>query len=676
MGTFAGWIAREKSRAKRSTVMIEEALLTGSFLPYAWYRLRFFALTQGWILALHLCEFLFLYRIFADRGMATVLVVQNVASVAGSFWWGALEVLRNRVRELAEENQKQQISALVGQWVSRAVAVAAALIGLGLGVAIARCVRAQDTFSVFDLFVFVVCFRLGCDLVTKTLHSSVFALRRIYRPLYANLSTELVGLGIILLVWPVLGPWSYSLSILGVCIFSTAISARFTLRAYRRTRLPEFRLSARGIWPRPSRAEAREFLEAGLAYAISRMGAIITLVFSRLPVLFVGFHVISPLVGVATSWAQIFYFDLKRMEQTVYAHFQPELRAFMRRLSWLMGILPWVVAAVVQACFQTRWTLLGSLAALAFFASRSFLSALQIQFFSARRYRVLIGSAAVIFAACAALAMAHVSSQAVVQGVLAAGFVLSSLVLRSFKLRNASRELLSSELPILEWVKQASAAGAPARIGMIEVERGDMNTGYTQIADQMISLLQGRGGVSLLNRAKLVWFERPRDGDWLPIEQVVEAYSGLLKELQWTRAQGDGSRAFLEAESLGFFAPLTAASAAAAPDAQALAKRFREEFPGGIVIDLANRAETKRISDLLSVDEIRAIFRTAVDFARGSAAGGKSREYDVSAYSPSGDIHLIFLQPLRLDPKARNAWKESLRALNWRASIAQATPGK
>ena len=99
MDALTRWFEAQATRERRA-VLLEDALLGNRFAPYFAYRLRFFLLRYGVASGVQLLKVLLLHRLLGQPGFISLVAVVALASLVSAAWWGALEVLRARVRWL------------------------------------------------------------------------------------------------------------------------------------------------------------------------------------------------------------------------------------------------------------------------------------------------------------------------------------------------------------------------------------------------------------------------------------------------------------------------------------------------------------------------------------------------------------------------------------------------
>jgi hypothetical protein len=99
------------------------ALLAGRFAVYARYRLGGFAATRALGILVHLAELISSGPCSPPVCSRAPVVVVNLCVLLGSFWWGALETLRARLRDAGRARDRGRGS--YGAWLAAALLLAA-----------------------------------------------------------------------------------------------------------------------------------------------------------------------------------------------------------------------------------------------------------------------------------------------------------------------------------------------------------------------------------------------------------------------------------------------------------------------------------------------------------------------------------------------------------------------
>ena len=226
---------------------------------------------------LHGVRLTVLQYIFSHQAFLTTLLLNAIAGLVTSFWWGALEVLRARVRHLSRDAQRHRIPEEIGQWLTVAAVLAVISLLLPAGWIIWEHAYRHRPFDVLQLYIFAIGFRLSADFLTLMFHSGVYAVRRVYRPMPAMVAVELSSMLAVLALWPWLGRWSFPIAVLLGTAVSAGLVVHYTARLYRLLGWLPLRLA------KPQRAQfARwstiaEFLAAGLSYALMKLDAFLML---------------------------------------------------------------------------------------------------------------------------------------------------------------------------------------------------------------------------------------------------------------------------------------------------------------------------------------------------------------------------------------------------------------
>lgn len=500
---LARWMARRAAREARRPPL-EGALLAGRFATYARYRLSGFAATRVVGIAVHLVEILLLYGVLPHGVLVRTVVAINACALGGGFWWGALEVLRARLR--AQPAGPARV-AEIGAWLGRACLAAAAIVaGAGLWLAIAGA-------GVAEVYVAIVLARLAGDLVVRTLYSGVAAVLRVYRPLLSLVAADLAGLGAGALLVRAVGPWGLPVTLLVGWAISRGLAVHYTLRVYRGLRLGPVALRWSG-----APGSLRAVLAAGFAAAAGRASSLLVLFFAAWgdPSSTLLVHMLAPALATAHGWPQVFYLDLTRLAQAPAAALR---RRFDRRLVWLAL---WVAPVIWALALGTSgWAGLlprpaAALALLPVVVAQSLLATLQLTHFVRGRFALTLGSAAVVMAG---LAIAPSWEPVVTWLAMSAGVAFLVLFARRPPARAAG--LCAS---FAEWRAQLPAS-ARARTAILEDARRDH---VLRLAAFVVDALGPTGAVVTRGR-RVHWFERgPRT---LAAAELVRAGGGLLGRL-------------------------------------------------------------------------------------------------------------------------------------------------
>jgi hypothetical protein len=689
MNDIDAWIQNQADRQKR-IVFLEDALLSNRFAAYAWYRLRFFVLRLGTESTIHLVRFLLLSHFFSTREFVAILLLYAGAGLANSFWWGSLESMRGRVRDLRRSGRPHLIPQEIGRWLSLAVQLSLALMGAAAVVWIGWYVldpgAAAGAVGVYSIAVVA---RLSLDLIARCYHSGIYSIRRVYRPAAAIVGVELVAFAGLVLTWPLIGAWSFSVGAGLSAAIVTGVVFHYTRRAYSFFGFAPSRHLSFGRVGFPSRHSLKETLVSGASYSVMHLDSLLILaLFGMGPVdvdetaVLVLFFVISPVVRAGFDWAQLFYFDLKRLDIRLFRNLRERFERLVLRLAWFMAFLFWALASVLGTLAYGSSLGLFYLLMLPFFVSRSLLAATQIKEFSRRGYLRLLGTGALFIPGFLVMGFL-LDGQGVKLGFLSA-LTLVVLVLLSVQGRSGhDDDDVSESLWPTVWIDRVSTLARPVRVGVLRMSgppadisrdrlsewQEDNRWRNTTLADRIARRLGRYGGVTAIRFGHILWYERASERARISEDWLVSHTGGLVTEIRDTGVQASGPAALMTARGNGLLGNEIKAGWTndGAPDERSVERAFRSIFPRGLVYD-PMRPMPHEFNRLTS-EEKRSILSDAVACVRDSGPARKRASLDVTAFCVGGELRLIFLVERRISRKLRHKWRTMVRGLSLAASL-------
>jgi len=686
------WLRRQAGREER-IVVLEEALLGDRLWRYSWYRLRYFFLRYALESAGHAVTVLLLFRGLAWDNFLLVVVAVTTTSLVSSFWWGALEALRAQVRDLHRSGSPHRIPRVIGGWLAFSLALSAGAAALGIGWTIWR--AADGSFGAADAVVAALALRLALDLPTRCYHSGVYALRRVYKPVSATLAPELLGLAIMLSLWPVAGVWAVVASTVVTSVVTTGLTLHYVRRVYyflgftplREARPQTLRASLRGA--------SRESLLGGFSHAVMAMDALAVLALlygaetdsNALLVLFLTI----PTIRAGADWANLLYFDLKRLELRLFTNLRKRFERHTLELAWLLGLLFWGAALGIAAAFDSKSVSDLVLPLLGFFVARSLLARAQIQTFADGGYAAVLGTGVLCLAGLAAVGPVA-SGETARLGAVALVAALCAAALTQVSRQARAQGEPGTALLTLEWLRRLGHLRAPVRVGSARIvstaagpERLDARTRedrnrwrLSQLADRTARVLGRAGAAAWIGPDRVVWFEpAPQTtlqqsvakSERVTADLLQRMSGGLISEVRATECP-TGEEALLVAgrEGIVGYASPHLLMAILPVDVEAARSTFQELVPDGVVY-APDEPVPPQLADL-SGSELRAILVDAVSFARDLRVGRRRSRFDVTALCSGGELRLVFVADLETSRKARARWRHLVTTLNVRGAIA------
>lgn len=673
----------EQARRERRAVFLEETLLGSRFWPYAFYRLRFFFVRYAVASVTHAVTVLLLYRLFDRTHFMIVVVAYSVASVFSNFWWGALEAMRREVRRLYRLRTPHLMPKAIGRWLSLAAQLAAASV-LATAAWTMVAVLFEGGLKPASLYVVAIGLRLAAQFVTRAYHGGIYAIRRIYRPLPAIIGVEVLGLVVTLPLLPLLGAWALPVgALIGVPIVA-GLSLFYTHRAYQFLGISPARFVQVWRLRPPPRHTYRDFFGGGVSYALVGMDALLVLILLTTERgaggktgLFALLFLLSPTVRAASEWAQLLYFDLKRLEIRVFRNLKRRFERDVLRLAVAMGIVFAGVASVVGVLVSR--TPLANLVwvVVPFFVALSLLATAQIRTYSERAYPALISNGCLCLAGFAAVGILVPGERETVLG-LAAVAVAAFLVLQLRIERLEGEEGRALVWPT-QWLADLRSVAGPVRVAAARFyvdpapgrrEEVDESWRRWQVAEQIAATLRRPGKATLMEPGLLVWYE-PDDGGRVLDRSALATSGGGLLHLVGESAAGSGPgalRAAAKAELLGRQLARVSAHRAPSHGPAELRATFGQMFRTGIVYDPEEPIPVGL--DALPVQDKRAAVAGALTYARELRPRQSRSRLHVTAFCEEGELRLIFLVSRRAPERLRDRWESIVSRSNLQAALA------
>jgi hypothetical protein len=678
MNELADWLDGQ-ARKERRAVYLEEALLGNRFWAYAFYRLRYFFARYTVASLTHALTVLLLYRFFDRTHFVIVLVAYAVASVVSSFWWGSLEAMRTEVRRLYRLRVPQLIPKAIGRWLSLSLQLTL-LTALGTVVWLAFHLLSGGTLSPAGLYVVAILLRLSLQFFTRAYHSGIYAIRRIYRPLPAILGVEFVGVVLAVALAPLLGAWALPVGALVGAPIVAVLSLYYTRRAYLFLGLsPVPFVTVMHLFLPPRRA-LRDFLGGGFSSALVSIDSLLVLVLfttgrgiAGKTGLFALFFLLSPTLRAGSEWAQLLYFDLKRLEIRLFRNLRRRFERDVLRLAVVLGLFFSGVAALIGALVYR--TSLGSLAwaLVPFFVSLSLLAAVQIEAYSERAYPALIRNASLCLIGYIGAGLSTDDERTTV-------LLLATVSFGGFLLLALRRERLKSDgghalLWPTEWLAELRSVDGSVRVSAAHFYADastveDDSWRQRQVGDRIARRLRRSGRATLIEPGLLAWYERADAGPVIGKQSVPSVSGGLLRWVGSCSAEGglNALRAAAGAGLLGRGLAAVATRRTRPLEVAELRASFDRMFTSGIVY--APDEPIPAHLDALPRDEKRAAMVEAVAFARELRPRRSRSRFQVTAFCHAGELRLIFLVSRTAPRHLRSRWEALIRRHNLQAAMA------
>jgi len=369
-------------------------LLSTTMWPYIWYRSRYFFVNNFLKVLLHITELYFIFIFFSAMSFHHLIIFRATTFVIYGAWWGVTEILREAGRHAVREKQTGNLSNLIVHWTWLTLCIALTIDLITLIIFWPNWFTwSQPNSLAFHVYIIAMLFQINLSLLVNTIHSGIYGISRVYRPLWSLLAPNCVSFIVMIAGWFVIDIYALPLAFLVGSTMTMLLSLRYTFSMFT---LFNIKLDVTFHWP-TFRATLKniaslESLLAGLSGILittsSSLFIIIALIF-RIEnwdyFSFLFLYMILPILQLNVEWAYLFYFDLKKLSRKAYTHFVKRLHHYAHFFSLFISLFAWVLAIIAALIYGGHpWKMLWVL--LPWFFIRSFLAYLQMNAFVRRLY--------------------------------------------------------------------------------------------------------------------------------------------------------------------------------------------------------------------------------------------------------------------------------------------------
>jgi hypothetical protein len=676
MNELTAWADRT-ARRERAVVRLEDALLAGRFARYFLHRMRFFIARTAISTVIHAIKIVLLLGAFPRSQFLAIIILQGAAGLTGDFWWGALEVLRTRVRDLQARGARHVVPREIARWLS----LSARLSLVGLIVAgVYALDRVASGFQAVDLYIVALVIGVSLDVTARTYHSGAYAIRRVYRPLPSLLALDVVSVGLLLALWPIVGIWAFPIAELVSAVVVVSITVHYTAQTYRTLALPTLLPLLRQRRPIPPLPVLRRGLAPGLGYALVGLEALVVIAGVGGATIGGGATLVALLAALAPvnrasfEWARLLYFDLKRMDVPLLATLRQRFDRAITKLALVIGVVTWLVAAAVALWVVAQATLLLIVALLALFGVRSLLAAAQMQAFTRDRYLRLIVAGVVGVLGVLVVFSATTEAELRLLGVSAA-LALSMLVLFALPPGTDPGDAVVS-LP--DWLRRVRLEHGPVNVSRLSFDdrfnaRGTSAEARRAEAWRREAIGRRLGAVLGRRRGALAWAGPLQLWCYEPVgarqaseKSLIAFAAGLVHRPAAVAKYSDTRAAAVHLAADAVALTNAGGEPGTIPAADELIEEFERLFPAGIAYDVRRSAPIAlaRMPSDLRVE----VYRAALEFAHDPWRNRGLEALEVTALVEDGSLRAIFIADRRGPGRAHREWRQLVRAWTIRSA--------
>lgn len=660
------WIDREFEK-ERNTPTLEGALLANNLAPYVWYRLRFFTLRIGAGAVIHALEFIYLYSSIRNQSVSTILLFATVIHLLSQCWWGALEGLRSDVRRALEEGRTHRVHEVINPWTK--VSLLLSFILLLLGFTVSLIIGNHYSFSMVcpeQIVMMIYLIRAAVSLPITAYHSGIYAVRRVYRPLAIVFAVDFLGIGLGILLRPLLGAWAAPLSLLLFSIVQSGLSVHFIRQMYHHVgwKVPFIN------W-RSAMSPLKAFLEARIVLPMIS-GIVLSfdsliLIALTLPVagrtnheLALFLFIAGPFLRAAHDWAMLFLPDIRKYDLSLFLFLYSRLVHAVEWAAVLVGSICWIIPAVIGLLFIGSSLTSVILVLAPFLALRSILSFRQVKAFTTYHFAGLIIGGLLFFVG--ALVVTLYATSDVQRMIFFTMLYVPTLAITGFPFpRFMDSRTQELDLPS-GWLREFFHNQATVRGCCIELPPETPLSERRLMINFLAKSLERTGRMSSFRANYLLVF-----GPTATIEDKVRDTilfgAGNYRRIVWFET-AEESHSFIERELAGAHNKESGPSSKDSyRNYRDICDSFQRSFPAGAVCDLHD-------GEYLFPDHLRSasILREAAYFAKHWEYRKNNNDHWVSALVENDAISVIFVVPDsdRQMREAAKQWAREVALINLR----------
>ena len=619
---------------------------------------------------LHFAELWAFAEAYDLNVIGPLLAMKSALALGIAMWWGALEGLRNAVRERARQGDWGGAERVARSYLALSVDVAL----LALAVAVGSVVLLPSHFGGFDIFnayALSIGLRFGLEAFASAYHSGIFALRRVYRPPWTIFLPAILEIGLVFGLWPVLGLWGFAFAGLGASALNAGLTAGYARRAYRDHGRMQPRWSSIGkarsdlSWER-----LRALAKHAFANLTTHVDAAVVLILSlglgeQSPSRFVLLlHVLRPLLSVVGTSSRAFYFDFKQLSLSQLSFFRRRLARVVSRSAWILALLMAALAAVVDYLWFERRLSLELGLVLLYALARAFLSVEQLRLFTQARYATL-ASGSVLLLAGVALAR-WLLPQDVHAVVVAVAGVLALALWFKRDADNLPSVNVEPGVPLLpyRWLHELSLQREAVLVAELSLVRGALISSGAVLNALSVALPEIRFA-RLSSNTLVAWSLAARYTEAAFRRALAETSAGGLREARVLEvSQGaEGAQACLGLPRVAEWArqPLRVLP----PE---LSARFARDFPDGKLLSLQEDAPR---SFFASHADVNTTLHAIYALASGKTRAPTPALARAAVFCPAGEPELVFLVPEAHDRERFRDFSRAVHAASVAASLHQ-----
>ena len=175
------------------------SLIGNSVWSYYIYRLRYFFVNSIFVVMNSIIQAYYLFYHLSGTNFFDILLCIVSMIIVSSIWWGILEIMRRDIRVSIRDQNKSSISTILEKWLWYTSYYSVVIFFTVLILATTVFTARSSALLVF--YVIILLIQTVFGLFVRTLHSSCYAIRRVYRPVFSILFPSILSMVILIFGW-------------------------------------------------------------------------------------------------------------------------------------------------------------------------------------------------------------------------------------------------------------------------------------------------------------------------------------------------------------------------------------------------------------------------------------------------------------------------------------------
>ena len=678
------------ARRQERVVTLYPSLLRNRFGAYFAYRLRYLLSLRVFTFTVHVAEFLILLAYAPKLALVIVVLLRAGGPLVRGAWWGALEVLRERVRDMSGIAARNDREQEIAHWLLLSGFVAVlVLIVVAAWLMWHASDASSDTNTLIHLYIALIGIELALRIPILALHAGIYATRRIYRSLFSILLPTIVQAALIAVLFSSLKEGALIIAIIASNACSLVLSFIYINRMYRIVGIrPNLRQATTGFVSFLRGLPGVYLMWSTTAGLLIRIDSLLILVLVGLetiggdridltaghpewntPDLGILLYLILPAIRGSYGWSILFYFDFVRLRRV--SALRHLLRIFLTKLVFaatLVGLFFWGLAVIVFLVGFRDIPFTFLIAMLPLFLVRAWLAVYQVRAFADGRFMVVCLSVAILIAGTVVAGVGGFADIGSLFGIKLCMLAALSFLVLAQVLYDRARLQAASFLSLADWCRSLSEESGEIDAGTIEVAATANEKQRSATRAVLEEQLAGRGHCAWRDENILIYYQRAENAGGAPFDplDVLEAAGGLVVRAERACTQIKGGRgALVSLQDQGQLPPLPAKSS----DVSELIEAFHAAFPSGLAVDMMSYTRPQEMASLEG-EAVNSAIPHALQALNCGATYiwcGSHRLCPVFLYQ---ELRLLLFIPARHDAAALTGWRNTF--LDW--SLSQCAP--